>query len=406
MKTMNGKMKCFTQVALTVMSVCLMTSVTQAQSAGRPNMAAGEGSDVGKGTDGFRRRMDLTRAGYRGLTYGSRSPGRDHDHDRDYDRRDDDRRDRRDDNDRRDRRDHDHHDKNCTDCSSASSTTVNVTVSTEDKTSRGPLFQRPGHTCNNECRHRYTPRLHARCSSAISILKDYKAFALAEMGNTAVARQTILEGLENALKEFEHSDEGMPLTELALYRGLELNTAFQGACTNPADASCFDRENRAAVFFLAKYYSYIIDTVSKLDNEYFIPFITTYGHDRLLRREWPIDIDQAFLVKYKESAAALLDLYNGETQGSVQSYLTTNKYELEVASRILYWVSEDLDNDLMARDFVCVIQDAARASEHISRNIERIVPGRGFRTSTDVVNYARAKAWENAQTLKHLMRCN
>ena len=152
--------------------------------------------------------------------------------------------------------------------------------------------------------------------------------------------------------------------------------------------SCLELEQRTALYFLGQYYNYIIQVVSELDREYYVPYMTRYG--RCGRFEClPPDFGNDFFIAYRNSAIALLQFYNGNgVSGGMPDALAKDVYELRVAERVLGWAANDLNQDLWRRHFGCLIQELSAASQDLAAfnagDTQR------FKTSRRAVLFARS----------------
>jgi len=236
------------------------------------------------------------------------------------------------------------------------------------------------------------------CASAVGVLRRTLRMAQYQNGNFASIRRLLVQGLANALKEIPAHED--PLTKSALRRGLVLDQQFVNGCKNISDpttkAQCLDLELRTAVFFLDRFYSYILNSVYPLDEHYWIPYRTRYSHCRS-HQCFPSNFYSAFYVAYKDSARELLNFYIGNRSNGMPDSLAMNVYELHVAENVLKWSASDLNLDLFRRNFACVIGDLAMAAQDLADfNAGSTMV---FRNSRQAVNFARNTADSNASML-------
>lgn len=240
--------------------------------------------------------------------------------------------------------------------------------------------------------------MYGSCASAIGALQRALRMARYQNGNFAQTRRVLTQGLANALAQIPERET--PLTKSALRRGLTLNQQFVGGCRNAADptskAQCLDLEQRTAVFFLDRFYSYIINSVYPLDTNYWIPYRTQYPRCRSYAC-LPSNFYSSFYVAYKDSARELLDFYIGHGHNGMPDALAMDVYELRVAEHVLKWASTDLNLDLFRRGFQCVVSDLAVASQDLAdfNSGSTMI----FRNSRQAVNFARDTAYANASAL-------
>ncbi len=240
--------------------------------------------------------------------------------------------------------------------------------------------------------------LNGYCSSADGILVRAKGIALEEFadGDLPGARDTLVKGMVKALKSFGGGSDDAPLTQIAMTRGIQLNGAFQSGCT-AGDQPCLDLELRTALFFLGKYYDYVLNVVAPLDEQYYIPYVTRYHHCHDYSC-LPRDFGNDFFVAYKDSAIALLDFYNGEDPRSgLPDTLAKDVYELSVAENVLGWAASDLNNDLWRRSFACSIEELSDASQDIAAF--NAGDASRFKTSRRAVLFARSESVSAARQL-------
>jgi hypothetical protein len=246
---------------------------------------------------------------------------------------------------------------------------------------------------------RHRGGFYSSCASAVGVLRRAIRMAEYQDGNSSAIRKILVTGLANALKEIP--DDENPLTKLAIQRGLKLNSQFANGCRdvtgNVQKAQCLDLELRTAVFFLGKFYDYILTSVYPLDDNYYIPYYTHYYPHCRHHECLPPDFYDSFYVAYKGSARALLDFYIGNSQNGMPDALAMDTYELHVAENVLRWSSEDLNLDLFRREFACVIDDLKDASQDLADfNAGSTMI---FRNSRQAVSFARETADTNASTL-------
>jgi hypothetical protein len=240
---------------------------------------------------------------------------------------------------------------------------------------------------------------YGSCASAVGVLRRALRMARFQNGNFPSVRRILVAGLVNALKELP--DEDSPLTKLAVQRGLRLDAQFSGGCRgfneNLSRAQCLDLEVRTAVYFLDKFYGYIVNSVYPLDENYWIPYHANYyphcrSYDCL-----PPDFYDSFWVAYKESARSLLDFYVGTPESGIPEALASNLYELRVAEHVLRWSAEDLNMDLFRRRFACAIDDLQEAAQDLADF--NAGSSMIFRNSRQAVGFARDTATAEASLL-------
>jgi hypothetical protein len=246
--------------------------------------------------------------------------------------------------------------------------------------------------------------LSGYCDSAIGILVRAKRIAREQFadGDLAGSRNTLVQGLVKALASFGNvNDMDAPLTKLSIVRGIDLNSAFQDNCGD--DQQCLGLQARTALFFMGKYYDYILGPVASLDRQYYIPYVTRYHHCRSYEC-LPADFGNEFFVAYKSSAEALLNFYNGQDPRSgLPDTLAKDVYELNVAERVLGWAAEDLNNDLWRRSFACLIQELSDGSQDIAAFNSG--DSSQFKTSRRAVLFSRDISQEAASDLRRSDGC-
>lgn len=243
------------------------------------------------------------------------------------------------------------------------------------------------------------------CDRALGILIRAKQIAREQFadGDLTGARQSLTQGLVEAVASFGAlNPNDFPLTQLAVARGLDLNSVFQNGCT-AGNSQCQSLEDRTALFFMGKYYDYVLRVVADLDRGYYIPYVTQYrrcpSYSCL-----PPSFGRDFFTAYADSARALLNFYNGDVPNSgLPDALAKDVYELGVAERILGWASADLDSDLFRRHFACLIFDLSSASLDIAKF--NAGDRQRFKTSYRAVMFARGVSESAAQELKFKQSC-
>ena len=233
---------------------------------------------------------------------------------------------------------------------------------------------------------------YSSCDSAVGQLRRALRIAEFHQGNFVAIRQILVAGLANALREIPSKVD--PLTKRAVERGLVLNSQFMGGCGSlqgPVLSECQDLARRTAVYFLSKYYDYILGSVYPLDHDYWIPYYARYRDCRYDDNGcWPQGFRDRFFVAYKASARALLQFYIGDDGGGMPEALAMDSYELHVAEHVLKWAADDLNLDLFRRRFACVdseLQDAAHDLADYNAGNRMI-----FANSRQAVEYARSEA--------------
>jgi hypothetical protein len=255
----------------------------------------------------------------------------------------------------------------------------------------------------------YDGDLLSICHRATGLLRDAMDQAIETFndGDVSGARNMLMLGLREASQSFNPHLQEKPLLQNAIVRGLALNSVFQNAC--PAhNQGCLNLEARAAVYFLSVYYGYILNTVSSLDENYYVPYMQRRHHncrsfdclrddndDRFSNRFNDGFVD-SFFTNYKDAAVSLLGFYNGNNS-SLPDALARNTYELRLAELVLGWAADDLNTDLFRRHFACAIAELDQASRALADfnagNSAR------FRTSTRAVQFARRKSENIAKIL-------
>lgn len=243
---------------------------------------------------------------------------------------------------------------------------------------------------------------YSSCSSAVSVLRRSLRMAQFQNGNFSAIRRILVSGLASALKEIPTSEN--PLTKSALQRGLVLDSQFVNGCRNVSGqvqkAQCLDLELRTSVFFLDKFYNYILTSVYPLDENYWIPYHRDYYprcHGRYSRECMPSDFYNNFYVAYKDSARDLLNFYIGNNQSGMPDALAMDVYELHVAENIFTWSAQDLNGDIFRREFACAIDDLQSASQDLAAfNAGSTMI---FRNSRQAVMFSRSTAESNLETL-------
>lgn len=236
------------------------------------------------------------------------------------------------------------------------------------------------------------------CANAVGVLRRALRMAQYQNGNFASIRRLLVDGLANALREIPSHED--PLTKSAIRRGLTLNQQFINGCKNITDptskAQCLDLELRTAVFFLDRFYSYILNFVYPLDANYWIPYRTQYPRCRSYNC-LPSSFYSAFYAAYKDSARELLNFYIGNRSNGMPYALAMDVYELHVAENVLKWSANDLNLDLFRRNFACLIGDLAMAAQDLADfNTGSTMV---FRNSRQAVNFARNTADSSASAL-------
>ena len=234
---------------------------------------------------------------------------------------------------------------------------------------------------------------HHPCDEAIGVLQN----ALQELelfpGNFSQKREILKMGLSDALDRIPTNED--PLTKRALQRGLILEQQFVKGCDNLTDSvsrtDCLDREQRVAVFFLQRFYNYVIESIYHLDRHYWLP----YHRDYSLCHQYeclPDGFDSDFYVAYSNSARELLNFYV-----EVSEPLTMDLYELRVAENVFNWSAEDLNLDLFRRKprFGCVVVRLRAAAQKLAE----FNAGRRSGNSVQMVEYARGVASGSAAAL-------
>ena len=245
--------------------------------------------------------------------------------------------------------------------------------------------------------------LYGICHAATGILRGAReqAHEIFNDGDIRGARTMLMTGLREALQSFDPNLQEKPLMQNAIQRGLRLNGVFQNACRND-DQGCLNLEVRAAVYFLSVYYGYILNTVTALDENYYIPYVTRYHSHCRSFDCLPEDYGFSFFTNYKDAAIALLGFYNGNNS-SLPDALARNTYELKLAELVLKWSADDLNSDLFRRHFACAVSELDRASLAIADfnagNTSR------FKTSTRAVEFARHKSESIAYELGDQNSC-
>lgn len=255
----------------------------------------------------------------------------------------------------------------------------------------------------------YDGDLFGICHRATGLLRDAmdQAIEIFNDGDVSGARNMLMLGLRDASQSFNPHLQEKPLLQNAIVRGLTLNSVFQNAC--PAhNQGCLNLEARAAAYFLSVYYGYILNTVSSLDENYYVPYMQRRHHncrsfdclrddndDRFSNRFDDGFVD-SFFTNYKDAAVSLLGFYNGNNS-SLPDALARNTYELRLAELVLGWAADDLNTDLFRRHFACAITELDQASQALADynagNSSR------FRTSTRAVQFARRKSESIANIL-------
>lgn len=107
------------------------------------------------------------------------------------------------------------------------------------------------------------------CREALAVLHEARHQArLAVVGNDLDGASNILrQGLIQAL---EKEPQGHSLTQRALVRGIELSDALEMALHGDL------RSSEARSLFYTQYYDFVLDTVSHLDLDFFIPYRARY----------------------------------------------------------------------------------------------------------------------------------
>ncbi|OFZ16850.1 MAG: hypothetical protein A2Z20_12920 [Bdellovibrionales bacterium RBG_16_40_8] len=232
--------------------------------------------------------------------------------------------------------------------------------------------------------------LYGICHEATGILRDAldQAHELFNDGDIRGARNMLMQGLREALQSFDPKLQEKPLLQNAIQRGLRLNSVFQNSCP-VGDQGCLSLEKRAAIYFLSVYYNYILNTVTSLDENYYIRYVTSYQRHCRSFDCLPEDYGNGFFTNYRDAAITLLGFYNGDGSG-LPDALARNTYELRLAELVLRWSADDLNSDLFRRHFACAISELDRASLAIADfnagNTSR------FKTSTRAVQFAREKS--------------
>lgn len=257
----------------------------------------------------------------------------------------------------------------------------------------------------------YNEDIYYACNNATGVLKKALARAL-WYGQPTKQRAILNQGLKDAYV-LVSSDYGFSLlTKQAVLRGLEIDRTISGACRTGQE-DCLEREVRVAVLALAQSYDLIINKVVPLDMDYNIPYHQKYASHCRSYDCLPGDFASRFLVRYADSAAALLDFYLGtdprpELGGRplrlLPEALGSDYYELRVAERISKWAAADLNKDLFRRAFACVIADL----DILSNSLERYNNGMNdeFPNSKFAVIYTRGALLSSLTSLRQQQWCS
>jgi hypothetical protein len=181
--------------------------------------------------------------------------------------------------------------------------------------------------------------------SAKETLEQFLSVSFKEKGGNQAIRKVLAEGLEAARS---HSPEGTTLTWLATVRGLELNSLIDRGCEDLefplAQVQCLEREADSAVYYLRRHYDFIINAVSPLDTEYYIPWKREHPDC-----EEPSCLPENFLLGYKLYLAASVEsLFRSE------NLFGTDRVEARVSAFFMNWLLEDIESTPYANEISCL----------------------------------------------------
>jgi len=241
----------------------------------------------------------------------------------------------------------------------------------------------------------------ADCQRAIGILKRALRKTEYQDANYSALRRVLERGLIEAGSLFNPHDQS--LTKQAIRRGQILGSVFRGGCpidSNEGQQVCLEREQRTAVYFLSQFYTYIIDVIYPLDENYWYPTFKRCDRYDCYDREDRRDIYKRFHTDYTKAAQKLLGFYLGDDRNKLPEAFAMNTYELRAAERVLKWSADDLNRDLFRRSYACIREELYESAQDLAdfNAGDREI----FRNSRQAIEFARRAANSALRALDNL----